>query len=108
MNALLRTPIGRLRVIGIVEGASFLLLLGFAMPLKYMAGMPEYVQVIGSLHGALWLAYLAALYDTWRSRDWHWRRAAVGLIASVLPFGPFVFDRSLREEQAMVEARELA
>lgn len=108
MHPLLRTPIGRLRVVGVIEGASFLLLLGIAMPLKYVLGMPEYVRVVGSIHGGLWLIYLAALFDTWRSHDWHGRRAALAFAASVLPFGPFVFDRSLREEQELVEARELA
>ena len=35
------TVIGRLRVIGWLEGVSFLLLLFVAMPLKYLAGHPE-------------------------------------------------------------------
>ncbi|HEX5021981.1 MAG TPA: DUF3817 domain-containing protein, partial [Candidatus Binatia bacterium] len=34
------TSIGRLRAIGMIEGVSFLLLLGVAMPLKYFGGMP--------------------------------------------------------------------
>ena len=104
---MLSTPIGRLRVVGLVEGASFLLLLGVAMPLKYIWGMPEAVRVVGSIHGALWIGYLAALGDTWMNRNWHWRRAAVAFVASVLPFGPFVFERSLREEQNADERRPL-
>jgi sporulation protein YlmC with PRC-barrel domain len=39
-HVLLTSPLGRLRVIGIVEGVSFLLLLFIAMPLKYLAGKP--------------------------------------------------------------------
>ena len=34
----LKTPLGRLRVIGLWEGVSFLVLLVIAMPLKYFAG----------------------------------------------------------------------
>ncbi len=34
------TPLARLRVVGILEGVSFLVLLGVAMPLKYLAGLP--------------------------------------------------------------------
>jgi integral membrane protein len=106
MRKLLAHPIGRLRVIGLVEGASFLLLLGIAMPLKYVFGMPEYVRVIGSLHGALWLGYLAALYNTWSAQGWRWRRAALAFAASVVPFGPFLLDGSLRAEQdATIAAR---
>ncbi|MSP17466.1 MAG: DUF3817 domain-containing protein, partial [Myxococcales bacterium] len=47
-----RTPIGRLRVVAFAEGCSFLLLLGVAMPLKYLAGLPLAVRLVGSLHGA--------------------------------------------------------
>jgi integral membrane protein len=99
---LIRTPVGRLRVIGIVEGVSFLLLLGVAMPLKYMAGMPEYVRVVGALHGALWMAYLAALADVRLNAGWAWRRVTWALIASVLPFGPFVLEAQLRDEARLL------
>ena len=44
MNFLL-TTMGRLRVIGFLEGLSFIILLGVAMPLKYLAGQPEAVVI---------------------------------------------------------------
>jgi len=37
---MLRTPVGRLRALGMLEAVSFLILLGVAMPLKYLAGLP--------------------------------------------------------------------
>jgi integral membrane protein len=95
----LTTPIGRLRVVGAIEGASFLLLLFVAMPMKYLAGQPLYVSIVGALHGGLWLAYLAALADVRLNVGWTWTRVGVALLASVLPFGPFVLDARLREEQ---------
>lgn len=101
---MLRTPIGRLRVIGLLEGASFLVLLGIAMPLKYIAGMPEYVRVVGMIHGVLWLAFVAAVTDVRFSVDWPLSRCALALLASVLPFGPFVLDRSLKKEAAATTA----
>jgi integral membrane protein len=106
---LLNTSVGRLRVIGVVEGASFLLLLGLAMPLKYLAGMPQYVSVIGALHGALWLAYLAALVDVRLNAGWGWPRTGWALVASVLPFGPFVLEAQLRAEARLgAKARQRA
>jgi integral membrane protein len=93
-------PITRLRIVGVLEGASFLLLLGVAMPLKYMAGMPGMVRVVGMAHGLLWIAYVAAVIDVRLVRGWRPGRVARALLASVLPFGPFVFDASLRSEQA--------
>jgi len=97
---MLHTPIGRLRAVGWMEGASFLLLLGVAMPLKYLADMPMAVKVVGWAHGVLFIAFCAALLQTMRNRRWAIGRAALGLVAALLPFGTFVFDRSLQREQA--------
>jgi len=40
LKHLLKTPLGRLRIIGFIEGISYLVLLFIAMPLKYWAGLP--------------------------------------------------------------------
>ena len=41
---MLKTPIGRLRAVALLEGLSFLVLLFIAMPLKYVAGMPRWTS----------------------------------------------------------------
>lgn len=92
---MLSTPIGRLRLVGLVEAMSFLLLLFIAMPLKYGAGIPEPVTIIGAAHGGLWVLYLLVLADTTYRVRWNWTWVLGGLMASVWPFGPFVFDRWL-------------
>ncbi|KKJ79704.1 putative membrane protein YdzA, partial [Bacillus subtilis] len=48
---MLHTPIGRLRTMGFIEGMSLLILLFIAMPLKYWAGLPLAVTIVGSVHG---------------------------------------------------------
>jgi integral membrane protein len=40
----LQSPIGRVRLLGMIEGVSFLVLLGIAMPLKYLADQPLAVK----------------------------------------------------------------
>lgn len=97
---MLNTSIGRLRLISLVEGVSFVLLLGIAMPLKYMAGMPEAVRVVGMAHGILWVMFIAAVIDVWATHRWPLSRVAGALVASVLPFGPFVLEARLRREGA--------
>jgi integral membrane protein len=98
---MLATAIGRLRAVGLAEGASFLLLLGIAMPLKYFAGMPLAVRVVGLIHGVLFIAFCVVLAQAMRAQGWPVRRAARYLAASLLPFGTFVIDRGLaREDQA--------
>ncbi|GIQ71084.1 DUF3817 domain-containing protein [Xylanibacillus composti] len=93
-----RTAIGRLRVIGLLEGLSYLILLGIAMPLKYALDMPTMVSVVGMAHGVLFILFcLAALHVMIRHRkSFLWGLGA--FVASLLPFGTFVLDRRLRDE----------
>lgn len=99
-KALASAPVERLRRIAIAEGISFLVLLGIAMPLKYLAHFPYAVKVVGWAHGGLFVALLLALYRAKRAQSWSLGYAAVIVIAALLPFGPFVIDRRLRRESA--------
>ena len=91
-----------LRLVALLEGTSFLVLLFIAMPLKYLAGLPLAVRVAGSVHGALFLLFMAALYRAGSERRWPLRRWLIAFVASIVPFGTFLFDRSLRREIADV------
>ena len=91
-----KNPVRLLRAVGLVEGVSFLLLLGVAMPLKYLAGVPQAVKVVGWVHGVLFMAYGAALLWTWAAARWPARRAGLALVAALVPFGPFLIDRRMR------------
>jgi integral membrane protein len=99
---MLTHPVGRLRLIGMIEAVSFLLLLGAAMPLKYLAGRPEAVQVVGLAHGVLFLAFVAAPADAFFRGPLPFGWALIAFAAALLPAGPFVIDPRLRrfEESA--------
>jgi len=101
---MLKTPLGRLRLAGFLEGASFLALLGIAMPLKYLAGEPTPVLVVGWIHGLLFILYVVAIARAKIALSWSPVRTAGALAASVLPFGPFVFDIWLRRDQRQAAA----
>ena len=92
------TVLRQLRLVAFLEGSSFVLLLFVAMPLKYLAGYPLAVRIAGSIHGALFLLFLVALYRAAEDRAWPFRRSLTAFVASLLPFGTFVFDASLRRE----------
>ncbi|MGB3616860.1 MAG: DUF3817 domain-containing protein [Catalinimonas sp.] len=95
MLAQLKTSLGQLRLVGLLEGISYLLLLGVAMPLKYVLGQPEAVRVVGAAHGGLFVLYvLLVLWVGWRYR-WSLGKVAAALVASVVPFGTFWADRRL-------------
>ncbi len=93
---MLRTPLGRFRLVGTLEGVSFLLLLFVAMPLKYFADIPGPVTVIGGIHGFLFTLYLGAVAYMIFAAGWRLPRVLGAVAAAILPFGPFVFERSLR------------
>lgn len=86
------------RNVAFAEGVSFLVLLLVAMPLKYLAGMPGGVTVVGWAHGVLFVAYLVLAFEVKGilGKSFGWLLKAY--IASVLPFGTFVLDRSLKKE----------
>lgn len=94
-NFSLKTQLGRLRIVGYAEGISFLVLLFIAMPLKYLAGKPEMVRVVGSLHGLLFVLYILQVIQAKIEYSWSMKTLILGIIASVLPFGPFVADAKL-------------
>ncbi len=96
-----KSPLGPLRVVGMFEGASFLLLMGVAMPLKYFAGIPEAVKWTGWIHGLLFIGYCFVILATLVSGRISFGKSVLAFVASLLPFGPFLFDRHLvREESA--------
>ena len=88
--------LARFRLVSLAEGVSFLLLLCVGMPLKYGADMPAATMVFGSLHGILFLAYLALAWDAKQARGWDRKRFGIVLVAAVVPTGPFWLHRSLK------------
>ena len=92
------TALHHLRLVALLEGSSFLILLFVAMPLKYLAGLPLAVRIVGTVHGVLFLLFIAALVRASIRRRWPFRRSLLAFVASIVPFGTFVFDRSLRIE----------
>jgi integral membrane protein len=85
-----------IRTVGGIEGISFLLLLFVAMPIKYLGGNPTLVHWLGPIHGGLFLLYLASAVAVAHVLKWRWFHLMLALAASVLPFGPFVFEAWMR------------
>lgn len=96
--------LNRLRFIGILEGISFLVLLGIAMPLKYLAGQPQAVKVVGWAHGVLFVAFVGALLHASTLRSWPIGRRALAFVSALLPFGTFALDAQIRTEIAAIQA----
>lgn len=81
------------RWLSYIEGISLLLLFFVAMPLKYLAGLPQAVRVVGMAHGILFLVYVFALLNVALENRWGWKKSFFGFISSSIPFGFWWFDR---------------
>lgn len=83
------------------EGVSYVLLLGVAMPIKYLGGVPEPVKYVGWAHGLLFVLYVLLLADAMLRFRWSLKRGLLYFIASLLPFAPFFVERSLKHEEEL-------
>jgi len=88
----------RLRIVAVLEGISFLVLLFIAMPLKYMYGQPEMVKKIGMLHGWLFVLYVLLLALAHYQLKWTWFKTGLGFILLFVPFGTFYAERKMFRE----------
>lgn len=86
-----------LTIAGYLEGLSFILLLGVAMPIRHYFDISEPVRYLGMTHGVLFIAYVVILMSTASKVKMPLWGMPGGVIAALLPFGPFVFDRMLKK-----------
>lgn len=91
----------------LAEGVSFLTLLFIAMPMKYFMGMPEVVRVVGSIHGLLFILYVGQLARVHFTQRWSFSFSLYALLASVIPFGTFMWDKQLRKKEVLVKVDEV-
>ncbi|MFB6453894.1 DUF3817 domain-containing protein [Chitinophaga sp. Hz27] len=100
MKALFKTRLGRLRLLGYLEGISLLLLLAVAVPVKYILSDPTMVKAMGPVHGGLFLLYIfntlsVGVEQRWKFSQTTWKV----LVACIIPFGTFYIDRKILQQQ---------
>jgi integral membrane protein len=96
MKNLLTTSVGWLRLIGLLEGISLLILIGIAVPLKYAYADASWVKAIGPMHGMLFLLFIVnTLYvsveQRWTFSNTTWKV----LLSCLIPFGTIYIDRKI-------------
>jgi integral membrane protein len=95
-NMNIKTSIGRLRLIAMLEGVSLILLIFVAVPIKYFYGSDQVTKMLGPVHGALFLVFVlntmsVAIQYRWNFRNRTWKV----LVACLVPFGTFYIDRTI-------------
>jgi integral membrane protein len=81
------------KIIAFLEGISLLLLLFFAMPMKYMYEQPIFVKTIGMAHGLLFIAYILLAIMLKIEDKWEIKKFSIICIASIIPFGTFYIEK---------------
>lgn len=97
--SLLTNPIGRLRLISIIEACSFLYLLFCSIYLKRMLGDAEAIRTPGMIHGILFCIYCITLFHAMLIAKWSVTKAFLIFLTSLIPIVPFFIERWLKCEQ---------
>lgn len=91
---MLNDTFSRFRLISFIEGISFLVLIFIAMPLKYLAGIPLAVKIVGMTHGILFILFIIALFMV--SKRYKWKVLTFQLfVYSLIPFGFILIEKTI-------------
>ena len=80
------------RLVALLEGVSYILLLFIAVPIKYWSGDEQWVKLLGMPHGILFVSYLIFAFLIKENENWGMNDLGIVLLASILPFGTFYID----------------
>ncbi len=101
----IRAALRRYRVMAYVVGIGLIVLVFIGVPLQYGAGVPQVAQIVGPIHGAMYIVYLAAAVDLARRGHLVTRQLAMIVLAGFVPFVAFVIERKVTKlvESNLVE-----
>jgi integral membrane protein len=89
----LSNSLGRFRLVALLEGWSYLILLFIAMPFKYIAGYDALIRPVGMAHGILFVAYALLLIMAAIEQKWSLKLLFFSALVSFIPFGTFYGDK---------------
>ncbi len=87
----------------LVEGATLLILMFIAVPLKYKFEMPEAVYIMGRVHAVAFLLYFVMLVISFSRHILTAYQFVIGVLAAFIPFGSFVYERRVLEKVLKTE-----
>jgi len=95
----------RYRIMAYIVGVGLLILVFVGVPLQYAATIPQVAQIVGPIHGFLYIVYLLAAVDLARRARFTLLQMAAMVGAGFLPFLAFVIERRVgrRVERLMAD-----
>lgn len=89
-----------MRYTALAEATSFIALL-IASVVKRTGGSELGVQILGPIHGLLFIAYVVIALNIRTEMGWSGRTTFWVLVGAVVPFGGYVVDRRLLREHPL-------
>lgn len=80
------------------EAISTVVLFFVAMPLKYLADIPEAVRIAGSIHGFLVVIFVILLIMCWQTYNWKFSRVVKYFVVSLIPIVSFWIERDVKKD----------
>ena len=80
------------RIVALLEGVSYILLMSVGLYFKYQLGNPSYVKLLGMPHGLLFISYIILAFLIKNGEQWKNKDFGIIILASILPFGTFYVD----------------
>jgi integral membrane protein len=83
----------RYKVMAYMVGVGLLVLVLVGVPLQYGANVPQVAEIVGPIHGFLYIVYLLAAVDLARRARFTLLQMAAMVAAGFLPFLAFIIER---------------
>ncbi|MDG1724858.1 MAG: DUF3817 domain-containing protein [Bacteroidia bacterium] len=80
------------RLIALLEGLSFLILIFVGVPMKYFQNNDTIVKIFGMPHGILFIIYLFLSIVLKQKMSWSLKIFIFIISAAIVPFGTFYTD----------------
>ena len=81
------------RIVALLEGISYILLMTVGLYVKYQLNDESYVKLLGMPHGLLFILYIIVAFLLRENQNWNTKDFSIILLASLIPFGTFYIDR---------------
>jgi integral membrane protein len=91
------TVTAKFRLTAYVEAATYLMLLAGVIILHGFGG-PDFVKIMGPIHGVVFLVYFVLVLNIRQSQGWKFWKTILVLVASAIPLGGFFVGRDLVDD----------
>lgn len=91
----------RFRIVAYVEAATYLVLLAAVVLYRVFDG-PDFIGLLGPVHGIAFLVYALLVFMIREPQNWSIGRMLLVLLAAAIPFGGFFVGRDLKDDPVAV------